>query len=450
MNRRSVLQILFGAGGGALLAQRAWAEMAAGSRPYLDAALRAERWLSAAAVRDADGTRWPVVPGSPAAAIERSLYSGSSGVILAYVELFVTTGESRYLDVARDAARWLARDIDTVLSGDEAAGLYTGRTGELWVIAEVARLADDRSLRERARKGAAIVSAAAQRQSRGVKWNDVTDIISGTAGISLGLLALADHLHDERLRELAADGARQLLDRTTMTADRADWPMTESFARRMPNFSHGTAGVSYALATIGQRVGDPTLIEMAQAGARQLHALATPVGSSGRRVFHSTPGNEQLFYLSWCHGPVGTARLFHRLHQIDARAEHARMADALAEGTIASSVPSRSPGFWENVSQCCGNAGVVEHFIDRARILRDPTALAFAQRVMDEALGRAHAERDRLSWPQAENRTQPTNIQAQTGFMQGAAGLMVALLHLDGVAERRAPAVVLPDSPYVA
>jgi hypothetical protein len=36
---------------------------------------------------------------------------------------------------------------------------------------------------------------------------------------------------------------------------------------------------------------------------------------------------------------------------------------------------------------------------------------------------------------------------AQTGLMQGAAGVGLALLHLDGALSARSPAVVLPDAP---
>jgi lantibiotic modifying enzyme len=290
----------------------------------------------------------------------------------------------------------------------------------------------------------------AQSRPGGIAWNDVTDIIAGSSGIALALLSLGSMWRDESLLAAARDGVRHLATRGVATTGGLRWAMTDQFPRRMPNFSHGTAGVAYTLATIGAAVQERTLVDAARAGARYLDAIATPVGTDGRRIFHSEPGNEQLFYLSWCHGPVGTARLYHRLHTIDRASAHRDTADRLARGVIASGVPDRSAGFWQNVSQCCGNGGVVEHFIDRARAYADPSALAYAERVMDDALTRATGGADHLSFPQAENRTQPENIQAQTGFMQGAAGMIVALLHLDGARERRAPSIILPDSPYGA
>jgi len=51
-------------------------------------------------------------------------------------------------------------------------------------------------------------------------------------------------------------------------------------------------------------------------------------------------------------------------------------------------------------------------------------------------------------WVQAENRIQPGNLLAQTGYMQGAAGIGMWLLRLDAAQKNRAPFVRFPDSPW--
>ncbi|MBI3567793.1 MAG: hypothetical protein HY084_06270 [Gemmatimonadetes bacterium] len=107
--------------------------------------------------------------------------------------------------------------------------------------------------------------------------------------------------------------------------------------------------------------------------------------------------------------------------------------------------PDRS-GYWNNISQCCGNCGVAEFFLALHAAHGDPERLAFARRVMDDALGRATVDGDGLKWTQAENRVSPLDVVAQTGLMQGAAGVGLALLHLDGAIRGRAPLVALPDA----
>ena len=39
-------------------------------------------------------------------------------------------------------------------------------------------------------------------------------------------------------------------------------------------------------------------------------------------------------------------------------------------------------------------------------------------------------------------------VLAQTGLMQGAAGVGLAMLRLDGALRGRRPTIVLPDSPF--
>jgi hypothetical protein len=90
----------------------------------------------------------------------------------------------------------------------------------------------------------------------------------------------------------------------------------------------------------------------------------------------------------------------------------------------------------------------VEFFTALYRARRDDRHLAFAKRVMNDALGRATEENGGLKWIQAENRVQPDVVIAQTGLMQGAAGVGLALLHLDGALKGRRDRIVLPDNPW--
>lgn len=78
----------------------------------------------------------------------------------------------------------------------------------------------------------------------------------------------------------------------------------------------------------------------------------------------------------------------------------------------------------------------------------DRRHLAYAERVAQDAIARGTVDGDGMKWVQAENRTSPGNVVAQTGLMQGAAGVGLAMLHLDGAIAGRKPAVVLPDNPF--
>jgi len=226
--------------------------------------------------------------------------------------------------------------------------------------------------------------------------------------------------------------------------------MSPGYLRNMPNFSHGTAGVAYYLATLHQATGEPAFLDAALQGAAYLDAIATRRGDATLIRHHDGDGQD-LFYLSWCHGPVGTARLFYRLHRLTSDPRWLGWIGSLTRGILGSGVPEqRTPGFWNNISQCCGNTGVGQFFLDLKRTVRDPQAPRVIRRVLDDTLRRATRDAAGIRWVQAENRVQPENLVAQTGFMQGAAGVGTFFLRLDATERGRRWAIDFPDTPFLA
>ena len=165
-------------------------------------------------------------------------------------------------------------------------------------------------------------------------------------------------------------------------------------------------------------------------------------------IYHSAPGNEKIFYLSWCHGPAGTARLYRALGATTGNPQWEQRVNELALGIQSMKVPERSPGFWNNISQCCGNCGVSEFFLGLYRRSKEKRHLEYAEEIGHDTLERATTEGDGFKWIQAEHRVRPDLLVAQTGLMQGAAGVGLAMLHLDGAKEERKPFVKLPDDPF--
>ena len=207
----------------------------------------------------------------------------------------------------------------------------------------------------------------------------------------------------------------------------------------MPNFTHGTAGVAYFLAALYEATGSARFLEAAMAGADQLKAIAETHSGDCCLIFHhedvgSLKGTHR-HYLGFCQGPPGTSRLFERLFMVTGDMEWRRWVERCSEAVLRSGIPEvRTEGFWNNVGQCCGSAGIIDHFVDQYRLFGDHRFLEFAQRLADNLLQRALQSDDGLKWIQAEHRTQPKLLEAQTGYMQGAAGIACSLLNLESVA----------------
>ncbi|MDQ6831465.1 MAG: hypothetical protein M3081_21600 [Gemmatimonadota bacterium] len=451
INRRDLLRSAIGgaiaaSAPRALLALDGLAKSERTDRPHLTNAIRAANWIKRSRMVTEHGVAWPADPLDPKS-VSTTLYSGTPGVVLFLLEMHAATGTREYLDDACAGADYIA----ATMPADDApgeCGLYEGTAGHAFVLEQVWRASGRATYHEAARRAVARIYRRAESKDGGVQWSDSTDIISGASGTGLFLLAWAAANQDADSRALAIKAGRRMLDLAQPAPSGLMWRMDPSFVRIMPNFSHGTAGVSYFLATLNRHTGEAAFRNAAVAGAKHLQAIAK-TDDDACVIYHHNGDGEHLFYLGWCHGPVGTARLFQQLAVVTKDAAWSGWVRRSARGISARGIPEkRTPGFRNNMSQCCGDAGVSQFFLDLHHTYGDPADLAYARRVAADVMLRSTAEGDGLKWVQAENRTQPENLVAQTGFMQGAAGAGMLFLRLDGVDAKRAPRVLFPDTPF--
>jgi lantibiotic modifying enzyme len=426
--------------------------MQAADRTYLQAAEKAAGWIRAAALQTEQGTAYPADP-TDKKSIATNLYAGVPGVVLFFLEAYRTTHQAAYLKDARSGADYLIAH----LAEEKGTGLYEGIAGIGFALLETYKATGDGMYKQaalrvtqRLKESARTVDVRPQsrRYIRGVDWNDTTDIIAGSAGTGLFLLYAAKELKDSELRNLAAAAGIQLIALGKAEAGGLKWAMNKDFPRLMPNFSHGTAGVAYFLATLYDETGERQFLEAALSGARYLQAVAKTDGDTCQ-IFHNEPNGKELYYLSWCHGPAGTARLFYRLSQVTGDKSWMAWVKKSARAILQSGIPEKqTAGFWNNVSQCCGSAGVGEFFLNLYQVTGDKSYLNFTRRLTDNLLARATSENNGLKWIQAEHRVKPELLVAQTGFMQGASGIGMFLLRLDASLRGRKSAIRFPDTPF--
>ena len=441
-SRRTFLYSTLGTVALGSLPRELWA-LALANEPNLDVALRAERWIRTSRIPTELGVSWPADPLKPER-VSPELYNGYAGVVLFYAELYRATGDRQYLGEAVGGARQLLATLPTTPDGVRSAGLYTGVAGIAFVVDAVAREAKDKQLEAGARRAFELVKQSAKPTGRGVEWSESNDIISGTAGIGLYLLSAAKRYDDKSAVQLALKAGDRLLETAEPEHGGLKWGISPRVTNKYPNFSHGAAGNAYFLATLYEATGETRFLDGALAGARYLDAVAVKE-NNGWKVFHHEPNGENLFYLSWCHGPAGTARLFHRLGRITKDTSWEQLIHRGARATIEMGVPeNQSPGYWNNISQCCGNCGVGEFFLAMKHLKPRAEYKQMVERVAANTLQRATTVDDGLKWIQAENRVSPNDVIAQTGLMQGAAGVGIYFLHVSDYSKR----IALPDNPF--
>jgi len=413
------------------------------NRPYLDAAERATSWIRTSETRTPEGLSWPAIPKDPTS-VALNLYSGTPGVVLFFIQAYYATGQDTYLRDAREGADFLLAKMP----GVDGAGLYEGLSGIAFALEETYRASRDDKYRKGFLAGLGRIKAAAVEVGAGVEWGPTTDIISGNAGTGLFLIYAARETKDGAWLDLAARAGARLAELGRPENGGLKWAMDPGFPRLMPNFSHGTAGIAYFLAALYEETKRKELLDASLAGAKYLLSVANTEGD-GCLIFHDEPDNIDLYYLGWCHGPVGTARLFYLLSEVTGDKSWLAWVRRFAKAIVESGIPERdTPGFWNNAGICCGLAGVGEFFLDLHQALGDKSYLEFSKRVTARLLAKASVDDGRMFWVQAEHRTRPDYLFAQTGYMQGAAGIGTFLFRLDAADRAKTRRVVFPDTPF--
>lgn len=413
------------------------------SRPYLEKALRAEKWIRSLRVESPQGTTWPITPGDTSKVT--SLYSGSAGVILFYLELFHATKDEEFLEEAKNGADFLLYHLPLKQYGYEEIGLYTGLAGICYTLDKVYEVTKTERFQVGLNKYHRLLMSKAKTIDNLIDWR-YTDIVYGASGIGLYLLNSAQQA---TVKKNVVKTVRGLLSSDLGAKKEARWYMDTAMVKRdyyMPNFSHGTAGVCYFLARLYTLTNEKEFLTAALEGANHLETIEN---KDAWIYHHDKDDGKDLYYLSWCHGPAGTARLYYELYKITGDNKWLDKIKRSAQALMTCGIPEKqTSGFWNNVGPCCGSAGVAEFFLELHKIFKDSSYLEFSKHVTENLLQRATTEGDAIFWKQAENRRDPDLLQAQTGYMQGSAGIGLWLLHLDAFDNNYKSIIKLPDNSF--
>ncbi|MFI1830440.1 lanthionine synthetase LanC family protein [Streptomyces sp. NPDC020412] len=401
-------------------------------------AVGALEWLMKAA-RDVDGgVAWPDTPADDRVTPE--LYRGTSGVLLTLLDAWWYFDDDRYADMALRGARSVADAVGNW----EDSGLHTGVAGMAVALRGVHRVLGDTAAGASADRALGVLRA----RYDGAGWNDYFELMAGNAGIALAALECGDL----DLAQLAVVRYARAAEPTTAGVQ---WEIRAGAVPRLHHMSHGTLGIVYALAAVGQAADRPDLVDLAVAGAADV-VSRDEAGPDGFLVAHSDPQQQhekiERHSYGWCHGPAGDAQAFRLLTRVlpDDPAWPA-LADRCWHTVLHSGIPRRTrPGFWDNNGRCCGTAGVLALACDRQ--VEHGDGRDFADVLVADLKARATADADGVRWSNFEHRETPGDLAPATGWAMGNAGIVRELLRHARITGDRAPqyAVPLPDHPPTA
>lgn len=228
-------------------------------------------------------------------ALDHGLYAGTAGISGFLAHLHVATGNRTPRDVAIGALRQAL----VMARHDLPRGLFTGAPGVAVSALRAAELLDAPTL---AADALALADAAlAGRPSE-------HDLLAGSAGETIAFLRLASATGRSRYVQAAMRLGDGLLGAAQSDDAGWSWPSAaQSGARNLIGFSHGAAGVAYALLHLYESTGANRYCKGAQAAFayERVHYDTVRRNWPDFRELNETtsPG----FPVLWCHGAAGIA-----------------------------------------------------------------------------------------------------------------------------------------------
>ena len=297
--------------------------------------------------------RWSLSP------LGTDLYEGVGGVSLFLAYLARETGRADFEQLARaglESIRDAWRNPDP---NDAGVGAYVGRTSSAYVLAHLSALWNQPELLDEVLAGLPALEPLIDADTR-------LDLLSGSAGCALVLLGLHARTGDSRL----LDAARRCGERLLVTAQ----PCPEggvgwkgpAGSRPLSGFSHGAAGIAYALLELASATGDTRYRELAHQALTYERALFVPERGNWRDLRETEAAEEAAgFMVTWCHGAPGIA--LGRLRSL----RHLERGEVRAELEAALTTTLRE-GFGGSHCLCHGDVGNLEPLYMAGEVLGEP------------------------------------------------------------------------------
>jgi hypothetical protein len=361
------------------------------------------------------------LPGMEYSALGPDLYAGTSGVALFLAELYAATGGTEARRTAQGAIRQALSKAEAIPPSSRL-GLYTGWPGIAFAAVRVGTLLGDEELLEHA--------AQLLQRTVGTDYDKYEfDLISGRAGAIAALVVLHAILDDSSLLDYAV----RLADDLVQTAEKTDggysW-RTPAFPkqRNLTGFSHGTAGVGYALLELFHATGQPQHRRAAELAFQYERTWFDPE-SGNWPDFREEPGQRinarrpLSFATAWCHGAPGIALSRLRAYEIT-KDETVKDEAIIALQTTHQMLETSLHTGTGNFSLCHGLAGNAEVLLCGSQVLGpEGTRYSELARIVGERGIETYAKHEHR-WPSGVGGGETPNL------MLGLAGIGYFYLRL--------------------
>ncbi len=319
-----------------------------------------------------EGSQWQVVhrPVGP------NLYSGAAGIALFLAELFRCAPDQAFRKTAEGAMCYSISQLDRMKSAANF-GFYSGFTGLAYVLHEMAESFGEQEFAEQSME---ILRNLPLLPIDSRRW----DIISGSAGVIPVLLRLNCRYGHQFLMDSAVLHGEALLQSAERGEHGWSWATSDSQTRyNLTGFSHGAAGVAWALLELYHKTGAQRFLTGAQEAFRYERHWYAPERENWPD-FRSISEEEPNYVAGWCHGAPGIGLSRVRAFQLSGDPEC--LAETQAAVRTTTKVLKRALSGQDNYSLCHGHFGNAELLLRVAAVLEDETRIELVYEIATDAV----------------------------------------------------------------
>lgn len=334
------------------------------------------------------------------------LFDGYGGIALFLAALHQVSGDEQYRAMALATlapVRSRLEEIERIMRMRRASevGLGFGPASIAVTLARIGTLVNEPALLGDAARLAALVTPEL------VASEDSYDILAGSAGAVLSLMALSTQLNEPALLARADAFGEHLLKRRALDAGTRCRTWRAPSGAAESGFAHGQAGIAYALKRLACATGRDAYSDAAHEAIAFERSRASTDASAARRDEHTA---------AWARGATGMALA--RLGAWTADHESQTMDE------IDEALDSARASFGVSVDTlCCGDGGRLELLREAAVRLNRPELLATARGEARALVARAAARGGYdTGWSAAR--------RWDGGLFHGTAGIGYTLLRL--------------------
>lgn len=326
-----------------------------------------------------------------------TLFAGRVGVALFFAALFCLSKEKKWEAAALNTLKPLRKKIEMgkgkLLLNAAGIGGMLGLGGIAYGFFHIGRILNLLPLIAEAKRIFSWV------QEKHIREDRQYDVVLGSAGLLLALLSFYKHFPSPRILALMKSCGKHLQE-SARDMGKGCFGWSESEGKPLLGFSHGTAGIAYALFQLAALTHEPELKKMAQGALSYERSHFCPKEKNWPHFKKPAP------MCSWCHGATGIG-----LGRLGSLSSTGKDPEILQEIEVA--IETTRKNFHQGpLSLCCGPLGRLEFLREASRKL--------ARDHLDE-------EARREIYPIFQETKEEFH---NPGFMQGSSGIGFTLLRL--------------------